>query len=140
MKKSNKRQENLDGLIRDRAIKAINCRQVMSKLATHTLRPDGKPLCGSTAVMYEIDGVISQRLPECGRCKRVLDNMIAAKIIEISRNLWAEKRDDYGQTPISKPLPKQRKVKPSAYQQPMLPDELLPDGSGKLIKESVTNG
>ena len=140
MKKSNKRQENLDGLIRDRAIAAINCRQVMSKLATHTLRPDGTSLCHSKAQMFEIDGVISQRLPECGRCKRVLDNMIAAKIIEISRNLWAEKRDDYGQTPLSKPLARQRKIKLSEFQQPMLPDELLPVGSGKPIKEIETNG
>lgn len=142
-----KRQANLDGLIRDRAITAINCRQVMSKLATHTLRPDGAPLCGSKAQMYEIDGVVSQRLPECGRCKRVLDDLIAKKILEIHRNLWTEKRDDYGQTPLSKPLPKRRKVKstedeqPSiVYQQPMLPDELLPIGSGKPIKETVTNG
>lgn len=135
-----KRQENLDGLIRDRAIAAIDCRQVMSRLATHTLRPDNTALCGSKAQMYEIDGVVSQRLPECGRCKRVLDHMIAEKILEIHRNLWAERRDDYGQIPLSKPLPKQRKVKAPEFEQPMLPTEFLPEGSGKPLKEIGSNG
>ncbi len=140
MAKGNKRQENLDGIHRDRAIKNIGSRQVMTKKAVHVMLANGTILCGSKAPMFEIEGVISAGLPECGRCAGKLSAMIEENMSEILRNLWTEKRDDYGQPPLSKPLPKQRKVKLSEFQQPMLPDELLPIGSGKPIKETVTNG
>lgn len=130
-KKLNK-QELKDGLLVQRTLAAIQVTETYTKKVVHYTQ-GGKVLCGFEGQLYKDTNLKTNEMPRCAVCKRRLSKLVAAQLREELKKVW-----QMPEAGVLHPLAKemiatlqQEKAAREAYEQPMLPDELLPEGSGR---------
>lgn len=131
MAKKGIRQAEIEQALTEQATKQLGLHQMVTRMATHYCREDGSALCNTTARLDPPESVLNGMPPECGRCRRQVDNLIEQSKRSLLRNVWNQKLDAV----VTKPLPRQRKPAAKLPIQLGLDAELLPVGSGRLLRE-----
>lgn len=122
-------QDLKDGLILQRAMLAVGAKEVYTLKTIH-VKHEGKVLCGFKGNLYNPTiNMDIKKLVVCkvcqGKLQRLLNNQVKAEL----RNYW--RNPDHAGAVVPN-VTKTKKAKAAIkYEQPALPDELLPTGSGK---------
>lgn len=126
-------QKAKDGIIRLIAIEKCRLSEAATRGATHLIKPDGRPLCGTRKKMVES----LSPLPVCGRCKARMNKLVDEMEKEVLRNYWDYDIQHYGMTAWAHAWAIRWGDKPdsieSDVQQLGLPTELLPTGTGGYV-------
>jgi hypothetical protein len=122
-------QDLKDGLILQRAMSKVGANEVYTLKTIHVSQ-NGKVLCGFKGQLYNRTvNMDIAKFPHCQVCankfRRLLDNQVKAEL----RNYW--RNPDHKGALAPKGVKPVKKVKTPDVARPMLPDELLPTGSGK---------
>lgn len=117
-----------DGLIVQRARKTLGVKEVYTLKTVH-IQIGGQCLCGFKGQLYNDTNLNVDKMPKCGRCQNRLEAALDAQVKVENRNYWLNPEHGGVKLEVTprKSVPK--------YTQPMLPDELLPTGTGRLLRE-----
>ena len=117
----------IDAVAHQRALRDSGATEVYTQKVIHIM-VDNACLCGFGGTVYRVTGRNPATMPKCGRCQARLEKRLAERVKESVRNYWGNPLA--GREVIKAPTIK-AKGKPLRYDQPMLPDELLPTGTGR---------
>lgn len=122
-------QDLKDGLILQRAMAQVGAQEVYTLKIIH-VKHGGKVLCGSKSQLYNPTvNMDIAKFPVCRSCqsklRRLLDNAVKAEL----RNYW--RNSDHNGTLAPNAMKTTKKKNLVRYEQPELPEELLPVGSGE---------
>ena len=131
MAKKGLRQAEIEQALTEQAAKNLNLHQMVTRMATHYCKADGTALCGTTARLDNPSSALNCLPPECARCRRQVDHLVEQGKKGLLRTAWHQKLDAV----VTKPhVPRRRKATELPIQLG-LDAELLPIGSGKLLRE-----